>query len=255
MKRKILLVFSILASLVFVGFVDPYARRIRPVPSLGSCSENEIAYNTTSHSLAICTNTGYKNLLTTASGAPIDATYITQTANSSLSNEQALSTLSTGIMRVATTTGVITSLTDSAGIFANISDETGGTGVLVGSISPNLVTPNIGVATATSLSTATNCADSAGAAACGSAAAGSFVIDAGTSSTVVSTTAVTANSQIIVQEDSSLGTRLSVTCNTQSSLTLGAIRVTARTASTSFTVTLEANPTTNPMCVNYWIIN
>ncbi len=104
-------------------------------------------------------------------------------------------------------------------------------------------------------SSTTNCADSAGAAACGAAPSGSFVIDATTTATVVSTTAVTANSQIILQEDSSLSTRLSVTCNTQSSLTLGALRVTARTAGTSFTATIEAGPTTNPMCVSYWIIN
>lgn len=103
--------------------------------------------------------------------------------------------------------------------------------------------------------TATNCSDSAGAAACGSAAAGSFVVDASTTSTVVSTTAVTANSQIMVQTDSSLGTRLSVTCNTQSSLTLGSPRITARTAGTSFTVTIEAGPTTNPLCLSYHIIN
>lgn len=41
------------------------------------------------------------------SGAPTDAKYITQTANGTLSAEQALSTLATGIMKVTTTTGVI----------------------------------------------------------------------------------------------------------------------------------------------------
>lgn len=40
-------------------------------------------------------------------GAPTDATYITQTANSSLSNEQALSSLSTGLVKVTTSTGVL----------------------------------------------------------------------------------------------------------------------------------------------------
>lgn len=40
-------------------------------------------------------------------GAPTDATYITQTANGSLSNEQALSALSTGLVKVTTTTGVL----------------------------------------------------------------------------------------------------------------------------------------------------
>ena len=74
------------------------------------------------------------------SGAPTDATYITQTANGTLSAEQALSSLSTGIMRVATTTGVITSLTDSSGIATNISDETG-SGALVFGTSPTIATP------------------------------------------------------------------------------------------------------------------
>lgn len=75
------------------------------------------------------------------SGAPADATYLTQTANATLTNEQALSSLSSGILRVATTTGVVTSLTTSAGIFSNISDETGGAGVLVGSAAPTIDSP------------------------------------------------------------------------------------------------------------------
>lgn len=72
-------------------------------------------------------------------GAPTDATYITQTAHASLSAEQALSSLSTGIMRVATTTGVITSLTTSADIAANISNETG-TGVMMFNDNPTIAT-------------------------------------------------------------------------------------------------------------------
>lgn len=70
-------------------------------------------------------------------GAPIDATYITQTPNVTLSNEQALSVLSTGLMKVTTGTGVISSITDSAGLAAVISDETG-TGALVFGTSPTL---------------------------------------------------------------------------------------------------------------------
>lgn len=42
-------------------------------------------------------------------GAPTDATYITQTANATLSQEQALSSLATGYMKVANGTGVVTS--------------------------------------------------------------------------------------------------------------------------------------------------
>lgn len=69
----------------------------------------------------------------------LGATFITKTANGTLDNEQALSSLSSGLMRVATTTGAITSITDSAGIASNISDETG-TGALVLADSPTLTT-------------------------------------------------------------------------------------------------------------------
>jgi hypothetical protein len=72
-----------------------------------------------------------------SSYAPIGATYITQTGHADLTAEQALSSLSSGIMRVATTTGVITSLTDSSGISGNLSDETG-TGALVFAGSPTM---------------------------------------------------------------------------------------------------------------------
>jgi hypothetical protein len=44
------------------------------------------------------------------SGAPTDATYITQTANGSLSAEQALGSLATGLMNSTTTTGVVSTL-------------------------------------------------------------------------------------------------------------------------------------------------
>lgn len=106
-------------------------------------------------------------------------------------------------------------------------------------------------ANAAAYQTATNCADSAGAAACGSAAAGAFVTDAAGTSTVVSTSAVTANSQIFVFFDAGLSTRLSVTCNSTVPSLYG---VTARTAGTSFTLTTSA-PIANPACWNYLIVN
>jgi hypothetical protein len=76
------------------------------------------------------------------SGAPTDATYITQTANGSLSAEQALASLSTGLMKVTTTTGVVSSVTDSAGLAGCISDETG-SGALVFGTAPTLGAPVI----------------------------------------------------------------------------------------------------------------
>lgn len=43
-------------------------------------------------------------------GAPVDATYITQTANATLTNEQPLSLLGSGVLFSTTSTGVVTSL-------------------------------------------------------------------------------------------------------------------------------------------------
>jgi len=106
-----------------------------------------------------------------------------------------------------------------------------------------------------SYATATNCASSASPATCSAAPAGAAVIAAAATSVVVNTTAVTANSEITITEDASLGSRLSVTCNTQSSLTLGTPRVSARVAGTSFTVIVDVAPTTNPLCFNYKIVN
>ncbi len=118
--------------------------------------------------------------------------------------------------------------------------------------SPTLTTlTTTGAVTAALYASATNCADSAGDAACVAAPAGGVVVDAGDTATVVSTTAVTANSQIFIVPDMSLSTRLAVTCNATTPTDL---RVTARTAGTSFTITVSA-PAANPLCVNYLIVN
>lgn len=82
------------------------------------------------------------NVAAASNGAPTSATYLLQTPNGGLSAEQALSTLATGILKVTTATGVVDSITDSAGIAANISDETG-SGVLVFGTSPTLTTPTL----------------------------------------------------------------------------------------------------------------
>lgn len=57
------------------------------------------------------------------SGAPTDATYITQTANGTLSAEQALGALATGYLKATTTTGVVASQA------VPIPSADGGTGV------------------------------------------------------------------------------------------------------------------------------
>lgn len=106
--------------------------------------------------------------------------------------------------------------------------------------------------TGTRHDTTTNCSSSAAPAVCSSASAGSVVIAAAGTTVTVNTTAVTANSQIFIQEDSSLGTKLSVTCNTT---TTRDYYVTARTAATSFQITASAAPVTNPACLSYFIVN
>lgn len=109
-----------------------------------------------------------------------------------------------------------------------------------------------GQVTAPLYGTTTNCSSSASPAVCSAAPAGSVVIAAGATTVTVNTTAVTANSQILVSEDSSLGTRLAVTCNTTTGRTYS---VTARTAGTSFVITASAAPAVNPACLSFGVIN
>jgi len=127
-----------------------------------------------------------------------------------------------------------------------------GSGKQVLATSPTLVTPTLGAATFTSLTSATKCASSASPAVCAAAPAGFVVVAASGTTVVVNTTAVTANSVIVLQEDSSLGTALSVTCNATPASAPST--VSARTAATSFTIT-TTTPTTNPRCFSYLIVN
>jgi hypothetical protein len=117
--------------------------------------------------------------------------------------------------------------------------HTGGTGLAL------LQFPMIG--------TTSNCSSSASPAVCASSPSGSFVIAATATSVVVNTTAVTANSQIIVQEDESLGTKLGVTCNT--GIIANPPAITARSPGTSFSVGITTPLTVNPVCFSYTVIN
>jgi hypothetical protein len=108
-----------------------------------------------------------------------------------------------------------------------------------------------GVFTGAAYLTSANCSSSASPAVCASAAAGSVAVPAAGTTLVVNTTAVTANSQIMLTFDSSLGTKLGVTCNT----TANQPTVSARTAGTSFTITMSGSITTNPDCLSYSILN
>lgn len=106
-------------------------------------------------------------------------------------------------------------------------------------------------ATISKYRTFSNCSSAASPAVCGASSAGSVIVAAGATSVVVNTNQLTANSQIFIQFDSSLGTKLGVTCNT--TVDLG--QVTARSAGVSFTITSAAAPVVNPACYSYFYIN
>jgi hypothetical protein len=101
------------------------------------------------------------------------------------------------------------------------------------------------------IGTLSNCSSSASPAVCGSAASGSVAIGASSTSVVVDTTAVTTNSQIVVTFDTSLGTKLGVTCNK----TAQQPYVSERTAGKNFTISVASTFSGHPGCFSYLIVN
>jgi hypothetical protein len=103
-----------------------------------------------------------------------------------------------------------------------------------------------------SFGTLSNCSSVVSPAKCGSAPAGSFVLVAGSTTARVNTTAVTANSQILVIEDSSLGAKLGVSCNKTTGRTY---MITDRAAGISFAITSNFAPTDRPACLSFQVLN
>jgi hypothetical protein len=111
--------------------------------------------------------------------------------------------------------------------------------------------PTAGSVKLPSLVTSSICSSSASPAVCGSAMSGQVAVTNPAKTIQVNDTAVTANSQIFVFEDSSKAPG-SATCNT----TIGrTYMVTARSAGASFTITASAAPSTNSACLDYLIVN
>ncbi len=106
----------------------------------------------------------------------------------------------------------------------------------------------------TNLHTASNCNSTTTPASCGSAAAGSVALPTGGSTLIVNTSAVTANSQIFIIEDTSLGSRLGITCNTNTGREYS-VNARITTTTPSFTIKSSANPTVNKACLSYFIVN
>jgi hypothetical protein len=87
---------------------------------------------------------------------------------------------------------------------------------------------------------------------CTNAAAGSVAFPPEMTSINIYTTVVTQQSQIFVQEDSSIGTLLGISCNA----TLGRVyQITGRTPGVGFRVSASAAPTGNAACLSYHIVN
>ena len=95
------------------------------------------------------------------------------------------------------------------------------------------------------------CFSSASPAICGALINGFVTIPAGSSSVVVNTTSVTANSEISLTFDTTQGGNLGVTCNT----TPQQPYISARTAGTSFTISVPSNFSTNPGCIGFHLKN
>ena len=102
--------------------------------------------------------------------------------------------------------------------------------------------------------TASNCSSGASPAVCGSARAGSVAVPTGATPTlVINSTAVTANSEILLSVDES-ATIAGTTCNTTLATLVNPV-VTARSAGTSFTIQMNSTLAANPACVDYQIVN
>lgn len=130
-------------------------------------------------------------------------------------------------------------------------DETSGNITML----PNATLLTQGTINSILYQTGANCSSSASPAVCGGASAGSVVIAAGATTVVVNTAVVTANSQIFVFPDESLGTKLGVTCNSTLATAAAGLAITARVAATSFTITTLATVAVNPVCLSYHIVN
>jgi hypothetical protein len=101
-----------------------------------------------------------------------------------------------------------------------------------------------------SYSTSTQCGNFWGQ--CGSASAGSVGLSTGARSILISTTAVTAQSQIFIQEDASLGSALGVTCDPNPGRSYLIVN---RTPGVSFEIVASSTPAGAPACLSYHILN
>lgn len=112
MKKLIFLIALLWASMASAAtvpttglvFTTNCANISNPVTNQTLCFQTTTAGGRTGGQLYVYNGSSYTQI--SGGGAPTDATYVTQTPDSTLTNEQALSALSTGILKNTTTTGV-----------------------------------------------------------------------------------------------------------------------------------------------------
>lgn len=217
--------------------------------------QNLLSGGTLANPFGITDSTG-TNLTSSASSPQLSLLTSSSAGLQVASGTTSLNSSNGGNVSVSASTGNGLSITGGSWSLAT-SSLTGpaaafsGTGTIVRTASPTMT----GTVTVPKTTTTTNCSSSASPAVCTSAAAGSVALPTGTNPTLtVNTTAVTSNSQIFLNVDEGLGTKLSVTCNTTLSTLTNPV-VTARVNGTSFTFTIGAVIASNPACVSYFIVN
>ena len=99
MKRTLSIILAILFCTTLAHSADPKAKRVRVTDAAG--------YYTSDNVEGVLQEVGASVIV----GAPINGTYITQTANATLTNEQALTGLSDGMLKVDGTTGILSNAT------------------------------------------------------------------------------------------------------------------------------------------------
>mgnify|MGYP001205198121 FL=1 len=138
MKRLFALVLSVLfvtsayaATVPTTGlvFIANCASIANPVTNQTACFQTTTTGGRTAGQIYVWNGASYTQISGSGGAAPTDATYITQTANGTLTNEQNLAALSTGILKSTQATGVVS----IAGSGTDYAPATSGTSILKGS--------------------------------------------------------------------------------------------------------------------------
>jgi hypothetical protein len=98
--------------------------------------------------------------------------------------------------------------------------------------------------------TSSNCISAGGS--CGSAPAGIIAIPVGSSNVAVSTTAVTSKSEIHIDENTTYGPLLGITCDPSFGRHY---QITQQVGGTGFTIATDSPPSANPACLSFSIVN